>query len=110
MSQLEAETIEGETSDAGRLPRSLTTKGGLILASKSEFDDRVLAALGKLGDTERACMLLRSLLDMPYREISRVLDVPEGTAMSHVHRARRALREELRFNEPKSGASGESRD
>ena len=59
------------------------------------FDDHVLAALAKIDETARACLLLRSLQDLPYREISNMLGIPEGTAMSHVHRARQALRVQL---------------
>ncbi len=59
------------------------------------FDDRVLAGLNTLDETARACLLLRTLLDMPYQEISLALDIPQGTAMSHVHRARHQLRDRL---------------
>lgn len=68
---------------------------GQIHADQEHFDDRVMAALNMLDDTARACLLLRTLMNMPYREISLVLDIAEGTAMSHVHRARTALRERL---------------
>lgn len=61
----------------------------------ANFDDQLLAALNTLDDTARACLLLRTLMDMPYREISLALDIAEGTAMSHVHRARAALRDRL---------------
>ncbi len=64
------------------------------------FDDRVLTALNTLTDTARACLLLRVVLDMPYQEIALALGVPEGTAMSHVHRSRRALRDILSSAEP----------
>ncbi len=36
------------------------------------------------------------VLDLPYREIGEMLDMPEGTAMSHVHRARQQLVDQLR--------------
>ena len=62
---------------------------------KDSFDDQLLAALQSLDDVPRACILLRTVGDMSYREISQVLEIPEGTAMSHVHRARKALRERL---------------
>ena len=55
------------------------------------FDDRTLAALHALESDARACLLLRVVGGMPYCEISALLDVPEGTAMSHVFRARAAL-------------------
>jgi RNA polymerase sigma-70 factor (ECF subfamily) len=75
----------------------LNGRGELSVGQQS-FDDRVLAALGSLDETARACLLLRTVLDMPYREISRALDIAEGTAMSHVHRARTALRQRLRLD------------
>ena len=43
----------------------------------------------------RACLLLRAVQDLDYSELSRLLGIPEGTAMSHVHRARNALRRAL---------------
>jgi RNA polymerase sigma-70 factor (ECF subfamily) len=68
---------------------------GELFAGQETFDDRVLAALRGLEETPRACLLLRTILEMPYREISLALDIAEGTAMSHVHRARASLRERL---------------
>jgi RNA polymerase sigma-70 factor (ECF subfamily) len=68
---------------------------GRIEADQAVFDDRVLAALGTLEETARTCLLLRTLQDLPYRDISALLGIPEGTAMSHVHRARQTLRKEL---------------
>jgi len=68
---------------------------GDLLQDQEAFDDRVLAALKQLEPNARACLLLRVVLNMPYREIARALDVAEGTAMSHVHRARMSLREAL---------------
>lgn len=68
---------------------------GELDADQSAFDDRVVTALSTLDPTARACLLLRTIIDLPYRDISLALDIPEGTAMSHVHRSRRALRELL---------------
>lgn len=68
---------------------------GELSARSGAFDDQVLKALLQLDETARACLLLRTVHDMPYRQISLVLDVPEGTAMSHVHRARQAMRQRL---------------
>lgn len=68
---------------------------GELLPDTGDFDDRVRAALEGLDPVPRATLLLRTVLGLEYREISEVLGVPEGTAMSHVHRARRALRQRL---------------
>lgn len=63
--------------------------------SDPEFNSAVLEAMGDLDETARTCLLLRIVCDMSYREIASSLDIPEGTAMSHVHRSRKALRERL---------------
>lgn len=60
------------------------------------FDDELTQALGQLDETARSCLLMRVLLDMPYKQIALAMNVPEGTAASHVHRARATLRDALR--------------
>lgn len=72
------------------------TGRGLVAADLGAFDDDVLHALDDLDDTARGCLLLRAVLDMAYRDIALALDIPEGTAASHVHRARKAMRDRLR--------------
>lgn len=59
------------------------------------FDDDVQDALSGLEETARACLLMKTTLDLAYTDIARALGIPEGTAMSHVHRARKAMRERL---------------
>lgn len=59
------------------------------------IDSRIMSALDDVSDVARACLLLRILDGMAYAEIARMLDIPEGTAMSHVHRTKRHLREKL---------------
>jgi len=59
------------------------------------FDRRIEDALQEIGELARACLLLRTVDGMKYTEIAGLLEIPEGTAMSHVHRARRFLRERL---------------
>ena len=59
------------------------------------FDDDLASALGELKPTARACLLLKAVMEMEYREIGETLGIPVGTAMSHVHRARRYLRRRL---------------
>lgn len=76
-------------------PERLVDSRGRLADDEGSFDDRTIRALNCLEPTARACLLLRTVLDQSYKEISRTLDIPEGTAMSHVHRARRTLREKL---------------
>jgi RNA polymerase sigma-70 factor (ECF subfamily) len=61
-------------------------------------------ALETLEPTVRACLLLRVVAEMSYQQISGVLEIPEGTAMSHVFRARKALAS--RLEDPSKGGAG----
>ncbi len=81
------------------------TGHGCLTPDQDSFDDEVVAALNELDDTARECLLLRVVGELPYREISLALDIPEGTAMSHVHRARRLLSARLSANTPSELAS-----
>jgi len=59
------------------------------------LDERLVAALDRLSEDERQCFLLHQLEGFTYREIAAMLDMPLGTVMSHMHRARKQLRERL---------------
>jgi RNA polymerase sigma-70 factor (ECF subfamily) len=66
-----------------------------LTAEQNLFDDEVMHALNDLRDVARACLLLRTLQQLSYNEIAAMLDIAEGTAMSHVHRAKEQLRKRL---------------
>ena len=86
------------SSAAVDLPLPIDARGQLT-GEQHAFDDRMKAGLETLSVTQRSCLLMRTVLELSYREIASALDIPEGTAMSHVHRARTALRSYLE-NEP----------
>ncbi|MBE7506917.1 MAG: RNA polymerase sigma factor [Planctomycetia bacterium] len=71
----------------------------LILEEPSRLqdilDERLVQALDDLGPNERQCFLLGQLQEFSYKDIADMLDLPLGTVMSHVHRARIKLRERL---------------
>ncbi len=80
-----------------RLDASLPVDGrGELRADQEDFDDRIVGGLRSLAAIPRACLLLRAVLELEYREIAAVLEIPEGTAMSHVHRSRMALQRWVR--------------
>ncbi len=58
-------------------------------------DQRVVAALRALSPKYREVVLLVDLDDLTYKEAAEVLDVPIGTVMSRLHRARRKVRDHL---------------
>ncbi|HEV8606736.1 MAG TPA: RNA polymerase sigma factor [Tepidisphaeraceae bacterium] len=104
-----AATLGPELEETGALASSDAAQTALRLGRRGElpadqafFDDQVIKALNSVSDVARACLLLRTLEQMEYSEISKVLGIPEGTAMSHVHRARQHLRERLADKGPAS--------
>jgi RNA polymerase sigma-70 factor, ECF subfamily len=58
-------------------------------------ESEVLEALGELPEGFQEVVLLCDVEELSYREIARVLDIPIGTVMSRLHRARRLLRRTL---------------
>ena len=57
--------------------------------------EEILAAVGQLPDDQRSVLLLVSIEDASYAEAARILDVPIGTVMSRLARARARLLELL---------------
>lgn len=52
----------------------------------------LILAVGQLPEEQRAVLLLVSVEDLSYAEAARVLDIPLGTVMSRLSRAREKLR------------------
>lgn len=77
-------------------PEQLPLGGrGELPADQAHFDDELMEALNSVSDVARSCLLLKIVEGLDYAEISRIMQIPEGTAMSHVHRSRRHLRARL---------------
>jgi RNA polymerase sigma-70 factor, ECF subfamily len=72
---------------------------------------QVIAAVEKLPDAQRAVMLLVAVEGLSYRETATALDVPIGTVMSRLARARLTIGESLdaprpaRCAAPRSGSA-----
>lgn len=64
-------------------------------AEDREFDRAVTRALGHLPENFRRVVELVDVDGLTYQEAADVLDVPIGTVMSRLHRARRRIREQL---------------
>ena len=60
-----------------------------------QIDDRLKHAIDDLPETYRTVLLLWAVEGLKYREIADVLDIPLGTIMSRLHRARAILMERL---------------
>ena len=60
-----------------------------------QVGDEVYAAMRKLSEAERSCLLLRSMEEFSYQEIAEIMEMPKGTVMTHLARGRAKLRKEL---------------
>lgn len=64
-------------------------------AERAELRASLLDGLSDLNEVQREVVLLHDLEGWKHREISSLLDLPEGTVRSHLFHARRKLRERL---------------
>jgi RNA polymerase sigma-70 factor (ECF subfamily) len=62
---------------------------------RGELRGQLLQALGALPEAQREVVLLHDLEGWKHREIAERLELPAGTVRSHLHHARRRLRELL---------------
>ncbi|TNF73650.1 MAG: sigma-70 family RNA polymerase sigma factor [Acidobacteria bacterium] len=60
-----------------------------------ELQRKIWQGLGRLDPARREILVLRDFQDLSYAEIAEILDIPVGTVMSRLHRARRELRSVL---------------
>lgn len=92
----------------GEPPRPVIdrTPGPEADAARRQLQELLWQALGRLPRPQREILVLRDYQDLTYEEIARVLDVPMGTVMSRLHRARRAARAAVESERELIAASG----
>ncbi|HVJ52815.1 MAG TPA: sigma-70 family RNA polymerase sigma factor [Aliidongia sp.] len=98
MSRLRQNTRRGrhlplEDADEGATARPPTQEDGLRHRD-------LLEALKTLPDDQRSVLLLVSVEDLSYAETARVLDIPLGTVMSRLSRAREKLQRAMEAGAP----------
>ena len=71
--------------------------------ARTQERGRIDALLAALPDELRQCLVLREVEEMSYKEIAFVAQIPIGTVMSRLSRARRLLAERLRLAEASHG-------
>ncbi len=64
----------------------------LLMSQRAEA---ILEAIETLSEAQRAVIELRHFQDLNYQEMAEILQCPEGTVMSRLYRARKALRRHL---------------
>ena len=78
-----------------------------LLMQKAEMHGNVIRGMNQLPESLREVMVLRHVKDMPYEEISKILNCPVGTVKSRISRGRELLREylmKLDGGSPEAGA------
>jgi RNA polymerase sigma-70 factor (ECF subfamily) len=85
--RLKMSDVDLEFQESGSSPR--------LTSEQVETRKKVHAAIAKLPMKLRQVLVLRVYEDWPYSRIAEVLDLPIGTVMSRLARARDALKEEL---------------
>ncbi|HUT37552.1 MAG TPA: sigma-70 family RNA polymerase sigma factor [Planctomycetota bacterium] len=63
---------------------------------RRELRERLELAIADLADDYREVIVMRDIEGFGYQAIAEVLGCPEGTVKSRLHRARQALREQLK--------------
>ncbi len=58
-------------------------------------DTEVISALNKLPEHYRSVVLLADVHEFDYKEVAHILDIPMGTVMSRLNRARNQLKKSL---------------
>lgn len=72
----------------------------------AELTEHVKAALDNLSPPLRMPVILYDIEGLPYGEIAKVLGIAEGTVKSRIHRARQALRDQLKDLLGKAASEG----
>ena len=86
-----AEQVEVPCGESGYLPERI---------DRQLFGQYLDKAVGELGPAHRACFLLRYREEMSIRDISQILDCPEGTIKSRLHYCLKKLSIKLKIFHP----------
>lgn len=63
---------------------------------RKQMRERIIEEIEKLPDDQRQVLVLREIDGLSYKEISTIMDIPEGTVMSRLYYARKKLQGALK--------------
>ena len=86
------DSLPSEAVQPGRSPDSEAFRPG----GWDGMDERLVRALDQLPSEYKTALLLWAVEEFSYKEIADALEIPIGTVMSRLHRARQRLMEMLR--------------
>ena len=84
-----------ETTPPGEAP-PVRDRGSLDL---EHVDEKLKRAIDSLKDEHREVLMMWAVDGLKYREIAQIMEVPIGTVMSRLHRARKILADTLMGDE-----------
>lgn len=89
---------------ASKAPRIMRTPAANPVEElvASELESAIVAAVHQLPEVRRSVFLMRHHSSMTFREIAEALDIPLGTALSHMHHALRSLKTVLELHDVSS--------
>ncbi len=95
------ESRMGRRVESGDLEQVAVSEGSSAAANRiagldfDRLDDEVRSAIERLPDGFRVVLLIWATMEYSYEEIAAILEIPMGTVMSRLHRARQRLVQEL---------------
>jgi RNA polymerase sigma-70 factor (ECF subfamily) len=89
-------TMEDGSLEAAELNAMPETAGVPLPINLENLDEQLVHALEGLAVDYQVVLLMWAVDDLTYKEIAHTLDIPIGTVMSRLHRARHKLGEQLR--------------
>jgi RNA polymerase sigma-70 factor (ECF subfamily) len=96
------EILSGDISEDPSASRGRTASFGSASLRSAEVqvliglrDSQIAAAVDKLHDDLRSVLYYACVDGLRYKDIAELMDIPLGTVMSRLHRARKQLRSEL---------------
>jgi RNA polymerase sigma-70 factor (ECF subfamily) len=93
-SGLEADTIANTDSNAGRWNSQIPSPDQRLM--QGALSEPLERALMSLPESQRICVLLTDVEELPYSEVAQLLGVPIGTVRSRLARARMQMLTELK--------------
>ncbi|HDS09412.1 MAG TPA: sigma-70 family RNA polymerase sigma factor [Firmicutes bacterium] len=86
-------TFRNEDDEFSNLPIPDESYNPETLWEENELQEKLQKAVEELPDIYREIIILRHYEEHSYKEISELLDLPLGTVMTYLHRARNMLKE-----------------
>jgi len=89
-----ANTDEESDNRIEKLPD--TSPGPDVQLEQNELQEILSSVISHLPEKYRTILILRDIEDMPYEDIAKIINKPEGTVKSRLNRARHMLKDKMK--------------